>query len=177
MIVRSFGATLTCVLISGMALTACGSDSKGAGGGSTTPDAGGDTSGSCTTKMYAKYGATAFGAVRDSIVTKALAAPTDKLGDAFQNFVSQSTPTKIDMFKTDLADFLVMVYGGPNDYMGVSMTEAHQGLSITSDQYDYFITQVVVPALSDNGVPESDITNCFAPPVTDAAFKASIVGK
>jgi hypothetical protein len=127
--------------------------------------------------MYAKYGGPAFLAVRDSIVSKALAAPTAMLGDAFQNFASTSTPAEIDGFKQNLADFLVMVYGGPNNYQGASMAVAHTGLGITSDQYDYFIASVVVPALSDNGVASDDITNCFAPPVTDASFKASIVGK
>jgi hypothetical protein len=57
------------------------------------------------------------------------------------------------------------------------MKAAHAGLAISSDQYDYFITEVVVPALAENGVPADDITGCFAPPVTDPAFKASIVGQ
>lgn len=132
---------------------------------------------SCSTQMFDKYGADAFVAVRDSIVTKALAAPTDKLGDSFQVFASSSSDAEIQSFKDNLAALLVQVYGGPKNYAGRSMADAHAGLGITSDQYDYFITEVVVPALSDNGVTSDDITNCFAPPVTDPTFKASIVGK
>jgi len=37
-------------------------------------------------------------------------------------------------------------------------------------------SDVVVPALTSNGVPMGDVSSCFAPVVTDAAFKASIVG-
>ena len=51
------------------------------------------------------------------------------------------------------------------------------GLGITSDQYDYFIMNQVVPALTMNGVSMDDVSSCFAPIVTDADFKASIVGK
>ena len=143
----------------------------------TGGSAGKATTTSCTTQMFDKYGSDAFSAVRDSIVTKALAAPTDKLGDAFQVFVSNATDAEIQTFKDNLAAFLVMVYGGPKEYMGTTMQKAHAGMNITSDQYDYFIAEVVVPALSDNGVPSDDITMCFAPPVTDPTFKASIVGQ
>jgi hypothetical protein len=65
------------------------------------------------------------------------------------------------------------------------MVAAHTGLGITSAQFDYFIGNIVVPALTNSGVKHgvggaadpNDITTCFAPVVTDAAFKASIVGK
>ncbi len=131
----------------------------------------------CSSKMFDKYGTDAFLAVRDSIVAKALAAPTDKLGDSFQSFAGGATDAELQAFQDHLAAFLVMVYGGPKSYSGRDMKAAHAGLGITSDQYDYFITEVVVPALTDNGVPADDVSNCFAPPVTDAAFKASIVGQ
>ncbi len=50
-------------------------------------------------------------------------------------------------------------------------------LAITQAQYDYFIANVVVKALADNGVPEGDITSCFAPVVTDTAFVNSIINR
>jgi hypothetical protein len=64
------------------------------------------------------------------------------------------------------------------------MLAAHVGLGITSAQFDYLIGNVIVPALTDNGVKHgaggaadpNDVASCFAPVVTDAAFKASIVG-
>lgn len=131
----------------------------------------------CSSQMFDKYGETAFVAVRDSIVAKAVAAPTDKLGESFATFAGSATPGQLQVFQDHLAAFLVMVYGGPQSYSGRSMESAHAGLGITSDQYDYFVTEVVVPALAENGVPADDISNCFAPPVTDPAFKASIVGQ
>jgi hypothetical protein len=160
-----------CLFGSALALGACGSDADDG-------DMNEETQGTqCSSTMFDKYGADAFLAVRDSIVAKALAAPTDKLGDSFQNFAGAATQAQIQTFQDHLAAFLVMVYGGPRNYSGRSMEEAHAGLGITSDQYDYFITEVVVPALSESGVPSDDISNCFAPPVTDASFKASIVDR
>jgi hypothetical protein len=41
----------------------------------------------------------------------------------------------------------------------------------------FAVSMVVVPALSQSGVPMSDITNCFAPPVVDPMFVSTIVGK
>jgi hypothetical protein len=134
---------------------------------STTPPA------NCATQMFGKYGQEAFLKVNASIVQKAAAAPVDKVGSSF----SKLTPAQVATLKTNLAAFLVKVYGGPDGYKGKSMEEAHKGLKITSDQYDYFIANVVVPALADNGVSQDDITKCFAAPVTDPSFKASIVGK
>jgi hypothetical protein len=163
------GALGVCLFAVSLALGACGSDDND---GDTMMD-GEETQ--CSSQMFEKYGAEAFLAVRDSIVAKALAAPTDKLGDSFQAFAASATEDRVALFQDHLAAFLVMVYGGPNDYSGRDMRAAHAGLGITSDQYDYFITEVVVPALSENGVPSDDISKCFAPPVTDPAFKASIV--
>jgi hypothetical protein len=160
-----------CLFGSALVFGACGSESSD---GDTMNE---EQESECSSEMFGKYGETAFLAVRDSIVARALAAPTDQLGDSFQAFAGSATEDQIALFQNHLAAFLVMVYGGPNDYSGRDMAAAHAGLGITSDQYDYFIAEVVVPSLSENGVPMDDISNCFAPPVTDAAFKASIVGK
>ncbi|HTQ07424.1 MAG TPA: hypothetical protein VMI54_26390 [Polyangiaceae bacterium] len=173
------GTAIFCLAGAVMQIGCGDDDSMGGMGGmsGTSGSAGAAATTSCTTQMFDKYGADAFVAVRDSIVTKALAAPTDKLGDSFQVFVTSASDDEVQAFKDNLAALLIQVYGGPQNYMGRSMQEAHKGLGITSDQYDYFITEVVVPALSENGVSSDDISNCFAPPVTDASFKASIVGQ
>jgi hemoglobin len=164
------GTFVVCLFGSALALPACGSDKD--------DDAMKETEkAECSSEMFDKYGADAFLAVRDSIVAKALAAPTAELGDSFASFAGSASEEQIQVFQDHLAAFLVMVYGGPSSYSGRTMQQAHAGLGITSDQYDYFITEVVVPALSENGVPSDDISNCFAPPVTDADFKASIVGQ
>jgi hypothetical protein len=139
------------------------------------------------------YGADAFVTVNEAIVANVFkeigANSTMNLGDSFTKIGSgmpASTADDAATFKGKLAAFLVYAYGGPTSitytdgkmYSGLQdMPTAHAGLGITSDQYDYFITNQVVPALTDSGVSTDDVSSCFAPIVTDAAFKASIVGK
>ncbi len=122
--------------------------------------------------MYSKYGAAAFSQVTADMVAAAAAEPTSKIGTSFTTL----TQTQVQTLQTHLGQLLTMVYGGPSNYQGVSMTQAHTGLNITMDQYNNFITDVVVATLAKDGVSMSDITNCFAPPVTDPAFVAQIVG-
>ena len=129
----------------------------------------------CTAEMFGKYGQDAFLAVNDAIIAASVAAPTAMIGTSFQDLAAAGEE-RVEEFRANLAAFLVFVYGGPNNYTGPTMEEAHEGLNITSDQYDYFVTEIIVPVLTDAGVEEDDITNCFAPPVVDPAFKASIVG-
>lgn len=146
------------------------------------------------------YGVNAFVAVNESIFSlvnaEVTANGTANLGDSFTKIGSgnpASTADDAPTFKGKLAAFLVYAYGGPTSitytdgkmYDGPqNMVSAHAGMNITSAQYDYFIANVVVPALTTNGVPAgaggsadpNDVGSCFAPIVTDAAFKASIVG-
>lgn len=147
------------------------------------------------------YGANAFVAVNKAVfanvTAEVTAHATSNLGDSFTKVgsgIPPSTSDNLAMFEGKLAAFLVYAYGGPADikytdgvmYHGPQdMVTAHTGLGITSAQYDYFITNVVVPALINSGVKHgaggaadpNDVASCFAPIVTDAAFKASIVGK
>jgi hypothetical protein len=172
---------LVCALALALATgsAACGDDDATDGGGGADAGGGGgaDAGGaSCATDMFEKYGVDAFLAVNDSIIEKSVAAPTSAVGTSFQDLAAQD-PKRVQEFTTNLANFLVQVYGGPENYTGPSMEEAHGGLNITSEQYDYFITSIVVPALSENGVPQADIENCFAPPVVDPAFKNSIINR
>ena len=131
------------------------------------------------------YGATAFVAVNKAIFNEVNAELGSKgdanLGNSFAGV--RDFPT----FEGRLAAFLVWVYGGPEKityvdgktYEGSSqdMQQAHAGLGITSAQYDYFVANIIVPALAKSGVPMDDISSCFAPVVTNAAVKASIVGQ
>ncbi len=139
------------------------------------------------------YGTTGFVAVNKSIIANVMTEMstngTTNLGDSFTKIgtgVPASTSDNAAMFEGKLAAFLVYAYGGPEKITytdGVSytgpqdMVTAHTGLNITSAQFDYFVSNVVVPALTTNGVSADDVTSCFAPVVTSAAFKASIVGK
>ena len=105
-----------------LALSACGDDDDMNGSGGMA-GAGNETS--CSSEMFDRYGVSAFVAVRDSIVEKALAAPTDKLGDSFQVFAGNASATEIQNFEDNLAAFLVMVDDGPSNYGGRSMQQAH----------------------------------------------------
>jgi hypothetical protein len=131
------------------------------------------------------YGTSAFVAVNKAIfaeVTAEITANgTTNLGTSF------STIGDAARFEGRLAAFLVFAYGGPTSIMytdGVmyegsmqNMAEAHAGMNITAAQYDYFVANVIVPALTKSGVTSDDVSSCFAPVVVDAAFKATIVGQ
>ncbi len=142
---------------------------------------------------FETYGIAGFVAVNEGIFA-AVAAEYDangiaNLGDSFTKVgsgIPPSTSDDLPTFKGKLAAFLVYAYGGPSritytdnlSYEGPQdMTEAHTGLGITSAQFDYFITDIIVPVLLEAGVTEDDIGSCFAPVVTNADFKASMVDK
>ncbi len=138
------------------------------------------------------YGTTAFVAVNKAIFANVgaeiTAHMTSNLGDSFTKIGTGVPPATSDnaaQFEGSLGAFLIYVYGGPTSitytdgkmYNGVQdMVEAHTGLGITSSQYDYFVSSIIVPALTSSGVPMDDVSSCFAPPITSAAFKATIVG-
>ncbi len=98
-----------------------------------------------------------------------------------------ATKDDLPTFEGKLAAFLVFAYGGPTSitytdnkmYVGNNqdMVAAHTGLNITEDEYDYFVTGVIVPALEQSGVPASDVSACFAPVVTDPTFVDQIVNR
>lgn len=146
------------------------------------------------------YGTKAFVAVNESIFKEidtlltADAGPDNGLGTTFSavgtgKLDDASVPALDDdtaTFKGKLAAFLVYSFGGPSSitytdnktYSGLQMlTTAHTGLGITADQYSYFVSNVVVPALTTNGVSTADVAACFAPVVSDPNFMAQIVGQ
>jgi hypothetical protein len=144
----------------GTALTGGGTTSTG--GGATTTDSGTTVVDAGIKTMFEKYGATGFAAVNDKIIAKAFAAPTASVGSSFQGLTAAQKMT----LSTNLAGFLIQAYGGPKSYVGRTMTVAHMGLNITEAQYDYFISNIVVPALAESGVSADDISNGFAPALT-----------
>ncbi len=176
------------------AMQGCGSDSdsgstenvsKGPGAALKCASSGKDA--------FDTYGSDAFVAVNKAIVANVVAEltanGTTNLGASFTKIGSgmpASTTDDMATFEGKLAAFLVYAYGGPEtitytdgkSYSGMqNMTAAHVGLGITGDQYDYFLINQIVPALTKSGVPEGDVSSCFAPILGDPAFKASIVGK
>jgi hypothetical protein len=175
------------------AMQGCGSDSTSDATSATKGPGAALKCASSGKNAFDTYGATAFVTVNEAIFSNVggeiTANGTTNLGDSLTKIGSgmpASTADDAATFKGNLAAFLVYAYGGPTSitytdgktYMGPQeMASSHAGLGITSDQYDYFISNVVVPALTGSGVTTDDVSSCFAPIVTDAAFKASIVGK
>lgn len=173
-------------------LAACGGSDPAADGTGTGPGAALKCA-SSGKNAWQTFGVDAFVAVNQAIFANVTDEVTmngaTNVGASFSKIGSGVTPSTRDdavVFEGKLAAYLVYVYGGPNSityidggkYSGVQdMVAAHVGLNITSAQYDYFITNIVVPALVKNGVTAADVTSCFAPPLVDANFKASIVGK
>ena len=126
----------------------------------------------CVTDVCATYGA-AVPAVAGQIVDLAAADPL--FMDDFAPLVAEGTEA-VDAFKLSLANFISDAYGCTEGaYTGPSMEAAHTGLGITQEEYDAFIG-IIVGVLTDNNVPEDDINLCFAPPLVDPAFVATIVG-
>lgn len=190
---RTLSSFLVLGLVGTTALfaSACGSDSST----DSAPTKGPGAALKCASSgknAFDTFGATAFVAVNEAIFaqvgTEVGANGTTNLGDSFTKIgtgMPASTADDAPAFKGKLAAFLVYAYGGPSSitytdgktYQGPQdMVSAHVGLGITSAQYDYFIANVVVPALTSSGVSGADVSSCFAPIVTDATFKASIVG-
>ncbi len=133
----------------------------------------------CSKLMFAKYQIGTFGAVNSAIIAKAANAnQVTSLGDSFQTEIVDKGSARITSFTNNLAAFLVTAFGTVGDpnyvaYTGPTMPTAHADLNITEAQYNYFLTEVILPALA--GADASDITNCFAPVVTDPNFKVQII--
>jgi hypothetical protein len=147
---------------------------------------------------FETYGQAAFFTVNKAIFANVFAEiganGTTNLGDSFGKIMSGNPVSTTDdaaTFEGKLAAFLVYAYGGPEQitysdgkvYSGVQdMVVAHTGLAITGSQYLYFLSNIVVPALADSGVPAGqgdgidDVGSCFAPVVASQAFIASVVG-
>jgi hypothetical protein len=126
----------------------------------------------CMTDICATYGA-AVPDVASGIVNAAAADP--QFSEDFAYLVLEGDEA-VQAFKDSLAAFISDAYGCSTGlYTGPSMVDAHTGLGITQSEYDAFIT-LIAGVLSDAGVPDADISQCFAPPLVDPAFVATIVG-
>ena len=185
--------------------TSSGSTGAGGGGGAGGGSAAGPGAAlkceSSGKNAFDTYGAAGFVAVNKAIFANVNAEVTANgsanVGDSFTKIGTGNPVSATDdgpTFEGKLAAFLVWVYGGPNSIMytdgktyvgdNQDMVAAHTGLGITSAQYTYFVTNIVVPALTSRGVKHgaggaadpNDVSSCFAPPVLDPAFIATIVG-
>jgi len=73
--------------------------------------------------------------------------------------------TDMDSLRSHQAEFLGAVAGGPVDYSGMDMTDAHRDLDI--DQSDFtLIVEYLENALVQNGVSETHISEILSTVVT-----------
>ncbi len=83
--------------------------------------------------LYERLGAAA--GIR-RIVDGAVAAHMDNplIGHRFQPYADQ--PERVEEIKQHTCDFFAAGSGGPDNYAGRSMTEAHRGMQIDAAEYD-----------------------------------------
>ena len=175
---------LSCALFAAFVAVGCGDDSTSGGGGTggATGGAGGEGGqggdggaggSSVQCDVCADYGAAVPAAV-DEIVNQAAADPQFEAD--FAPLVAQGDAA-VTAFKASLTAFVSDAYGcTTGTYEGPSMVEAHTGLDITQEEYDAFVG-LIAGVLSDAGVPDDYIGECFAPALTDPTFAADFIGK
>ena len=175
---------LSCALFAAFVAVGCGDDSTSGGGGTggATGGAGGEggqggdggAGGSgVQCDVCADYGAAVPAAV-DEIVNRAAADPQFEADFAPLVMAGDAAVTA---FKASLTAFVSDAYGcTTGTYEGPSMVEAHTGLDITQEEYDAFVG-LIAGVLSDAGVPDDYIGECFAPALTDPTFAADLIGK
>jgi hemoglobin len=110
----------------------------------------GDTSTLLNAKrsLYDRLGGTkGLEAIADDFVTRAMADPRvnwERRG-VIQGGLSihhdrsvqwDSKPDNVKMLKLHLAQFFALASGGPSEYQGKEMKDAHAGLHITNDEFD-----------------------------------------
>lgn len=71
--------------------------------------------------------------------------------------------TNVARLKAHQRSMITAVAGGPNNYSGRSMSEAHKHLGITNDEFDVVVGHLV-NTLKELGVPQDEI-DILAPPV------------
>jgi hemoglobin len=86
----------------------------------------------------------------DDIVGRHMENPT--ISARFRPYAED--PHRLDELKGHLRDFLAAGSGGPSDYSGRSMPEAHRGMNISVAEYMAAVDDIMA-ALEGNGVGES----------------------
>ncbi|GAA1277026.1 group 1 truncated hemoglobin GlbN [Sphaerisporangium rubeum] len=92
-------------------------------------------------------GAAAVSAVVDEFYSRVLADPT------LAGYFAEIDVTKL---KAHQRGFVAAALGGPQEYRGRTMGEAHAGLGITTDAFDSVVTHLA-GALAHLGVPDETI--------------------
>jgi len=79
----------------------------------------------------------------------------------------------MDALRTHQVQFVSAVAGGPVEYTGADMREAHAHMDITAADFD-LVGQYLQSALEDNGVPDEHVEAIMSEVV---ALKAPVLGR
>jgi hemoglobin len=109
-------------------------------------------------------GRDAVEAVVDDFYDRVLA--DDQLAPYFEDM-------DMDALRTHQVQFISAVAGGPVEYTGADMREAHAHMDIEGADFD-LVGRYLQAALADNGVPEEHVEAIMADVV---ALKAPVLGR
>lgn len=133
------------LLASTVAFTSCKKDEEEPAA-MTTPVA--------TPTLYARLGGVeAITAVTDQFLANVVADPV--INGAFAATVAD--PYRTQLLRFNLIDQICAASGGPCQYKGKSMLEAHQGMNITQEEFNALVGDLVA-ALDQFNVPEQEKT-------------------
>lgn len=146
---------LLCVALSAFA---CGGGSKTGGGGDTTPPP-------AEKSLYERLGGLeAITAVIDDFLANVVA--DDRINARFAN-------ADAARLRQMLIDQVCAATGGPCEYTGKNMVEAHTGMNITEDEFNALVEDLV-KSLDKFKVPEKEKNELLT---ALGGMKGDIVGK
>lgn len=121
-------------------------------------------------------GLPAVSAVVDQFITNVVAetmTSNSKLKRTFDPLLQSGNSYRVTSLRNHLIDQIGQAAGGPLEYKGLAMPAAHQGMNITSDEFNALVAELG-KAMTSKGVPvaqQTEVVNILAP------LKGSIVGK
>ena len=103
-------------------------------------------------------GAPALRAVVDDFVAAAAADPKVNFT---RNGAWQASDAAVSALKEHLVDFMAQALGGPKNYTGRSMKEAHKGMGITQAEFDALAGHLK-GTLAKHKVPAAEVSEIMA---------------
>lgn len=106
---------------------------------------------STTATLYERLGASqGIAALVDDIIKNHLENPLIKA-----RFIgSAEDPERLELFKRRVREFLSAGSGGPNDYTGASMVDAHRSMNISAEEF-MAATDDILNALKQHDIDRS----------------------
>lgn len=108
---------------------------------------------SSATSLYERLGGEA--AIRRVVDDFVAAAAPDPAVDFTRGGAWRATPAAVERLKQQLVAFVAQATGGPQNYTGRNMKDAHAWMKITQAQFDALAGHLEA-ALTQNGVPAGE---------------------